>query len=71
MSTSDGTHSGADITNDNLCSVLESILEGNARTQILDRALTGDDFEAGVNAFVLQCRPTFSGLLGTFFLSRK
>ena len=48
MSTSDGTHSGADITNDNLCSVLESILEGNARTQILDRALTGDDFEAGV-----------------------
>ena len=59
MSTSDGTHSGADITNDNLCSALESILEGNARTQILDRALTGDD------------RPTFSGLLGTFFFSRK
>ncbi len=48
MSTSDGTQSGADITNDNLCSVLESILKGSARTQILDRALSGDEFKVGV-----------------------
>ena len=48
MSTSDPTYSGADITNDNLCLVLESILEGTARTQILDRALSGGDFEVGV-----------------------
>ena len=48
MSTSDGTHLSADITNENLCVVLESILEGPARTQILDGALKGDDFEVGV-----------------------
>ena len=48
MSTSDGTHLSTDITNENLCVVLESILQGPARTQILDRALKGDDFEVGV-----------------------
>ena len=48
MSTSDGTHLSTDITNENLCVVLESILKGSARTQILDRALKGDDFEVGI-----------------------
>ena len=48
MSTADGPQFTSDSTNANLCSVLESILKGSVRTQILDRVLREDNFEVGI-----------------------
>ena len=48
MSASEHPHLSTDVTSDDFCLVLESILEGSARRQILDRVLRGEDFEVGV-----------------------
>lgn len=47
MSTADSSQFTSDSANENLCSVLESILEGGARSQILDRVLREDNLEVG------------------------
>ena len=48
MSASEHPRLSTDVTSDDFCLVLESILEGSARRQILDRVLRGEDFEVGV-----------------------